>query len=377
MTAPVFAPGVHFETANVRNLLAAHGIETTEAMCLGIGGGIAAGYQYCPSVQNYTGLNFSGVQFVPRVKLMSTNGSWYRDSFSRLGLATEVRESTGKKASLNNLTELLAEGKPVVAWATPLGLAYSVNWTATCGMYTVLIHAIENGEVVFSDHISVRRVPLENMNGARDRVCSLKNRVMALRGGKVSAAQWKSAIADGIRETAGDFAKPRLGTFNLPGLKEGIGLVNGKKNKRAWPVVFPGEKLLLPMRDAYESIELVGGGGLLRPLYAAFLDEAGAMLKNKELRVLADTYRALGTQWTALANFLLPEPFAATKAAMHKLAAGDDSQKDTLNKLAQKKFPMNEAQSAAFLDEVSARMSALYDAESAAAVKLGEAAANL
>ena len=38
-----FIPGAHFETANVWNLLRASGMEISEAMCLGIGGGIAAG----------------------------------------------------------------------------------------------------------------------------------------------------------------------------------------------------------------------------------------------------------------------------------------------------------------------------------------------
>ncbi len=52
--------GIHFETANLRNLMAwsatanpLTGQPFTEAECLGIAGGIAAGYQWCPSLPGH------------------------------------------------------------------------------------------------------------------------------------------------------------------------------------------------------------------------------------------------------------------------------------------------------------------------------------
>jgi hypothetical protein len=372
-TARGFQTGAHFETANVRNLLAANGVDVTEAMCLGIGGGIAAGYQFCPSVSGYAGLDSSGVQFIPRVKLMTTNGAWYRDTFERLGIEMDVRESTGKKAAQGNLAAGLATGGPVVAWTTPLGLALTANWTATCGMYTVLVHGVDGDVATYSDHVSVRTVSVDALHAARERVCSLKNRTMTIRVGKIGASQWKSAVKEGLRETAGDFVKPRLGTFNLPGLKDGIGMVNGRKNKRAWPVVFPGEKILLPWRDAYESIELGTGGGLMRPLYADFLDEAAALLGKKELGGMAEEYRKLGAEWTALAEYLLPKPFAGLKVALRKLAAGDEGQRAKLRELGEARFPYEEAEVATRLDEASSRLADLYEKESAAAGRLAAA----
>jgi hypothetical protein len=371
MTASAwFAPGAHFETVNVRNLLRAAGVEATEAMCLGIGGGIAAGYQFCPSVQGYVALACSGVQLIPRVKMMTTNGAWYRDTFERLGLEMDVRESTGKKAAQKNLLEGLEGGGPVVAWTTPMGLATTVNWTVTCGMYTVLVHAVNGDSVVYSDHVSVREMDLEEFTAARARVCSLKNRTMTVKVNSPGEKQWKSAVLAGLRETAGDFAKPKLGTFNLPGLKEGVGLINGKKNKRAWPVVFPGEKVLLPMRDLYESIELGTGGGLMRPLYAEFLDEAAELLGRDELRGVAETYRRLGAEWTTFAEFLFPDEFAETKTAMRKLAGGDLSQKERLEALLAQPFPWAEAKISAFLDEAAQRLEVLYDGEVTASKEL-------
>ncbi len=351
-----FAPGAHFETANVRNLLAAHGVEASEAMCLGVGGGIAAGYQFCPSVPNYGADLGSGVQMIPRVKLMTTNGAWYVDTFARLGVGTDMREATGKKAAAGNLEAGLATGKPVVAWTTPLGLAMTHNWTATCGMYTVLVHGVAGERVSYSDHISVRTVGLEEFTAARARVCSLKNRTMTVKvKGKLD---WKGAALAGLAETAQDFAKPRLGTFNLPGLKEGVGLVNGRKNKKAWPVVFPGEKVLGPMRDVFESIEGGTGGGLMRPLYAELLDEAAKLTGKKGLGKVAGTYRKLGAAWTEFAEFLLP--FPELRAALRRPGSS----------LPVVRLGWDERETALFLDEVSRRMGGLYEAELAAAAEL-------
>lgn len=367
-----FVPGVHYETANVRNLLRASGIEVSEAMCLGIGGGIAAGYQFCPSVQNYEHLEYSGVQLIPRVKMMTTNGAWYRDTFDRLGLKTDVRETMGKKAAQSNLTAGLDAGKLVVAWTTPTGLAQTVNWTATCGMYTVLVHSIEGDKVTYSDHISVRKMDAAEFAAARERVCSFKNRTMTVSVAKVGEEQWKSAVIAGLRETVGDFHKPRLGTFNLPGLKEGVGLINGK-SKRSWPVVFPGPKVLLAMRDLYESIELDTGGGLMRPLYAKFLDEAAALVGRRELSGVADSYRGLGREWTAFAEFLLPKAFAETKQAMTKLAVGDLTQKAKLQELSRTPFPWDAGKIGVFLEEAAARLGVLYEREVAVSKELAGA----
>jgi hypothetical protein len=364
-----FVAGAHFETANVRNLLLASGVEVSEAMCLGIGGGIAAGYQFCPSVQNYHSLASSGAQFIPRVKLMTTNGAWYRDTFSRLGVAMDVRESTGKKAARENLAAGLAGGKMVVAWTTPLGLALTQNWTATCGMYTVLVREVAGDVVRYSDHVSVREMGLAEFTAARERVCSLKNRTMTVTVGK--KLDWKGAVRAGLQETAGDFVKPRLGTFNLPGLKEGVAVITGK-GKRAWPVLFPGKLVLLPMRDLYESIELGTGGGLMRPLYAAFLEEAAELLGKAELSRVAGLYRELGREWTALADFLLPKPFAETKKAMGRLAAGDTGQVERLQRLREEAFPWDDAEVGLFLAELAGRLGALYEREVAVAGELVE-----
>ena len=88
---------------------------------------------------------------------------------------------------------------------------------------------------------------------------------------------------------------------------------------------------------------------------------------------MAEEYRKLGAEWTAFAEFLLPKPFAGLKAALRKLAAGDDGQRAKLRDLGAGRFPYEEAEVAKRLDEVSSRLADLYEKESAAAGRLAAA----
>jgi hypothetical protein len=126
------------------------------------------------------------------------------------------------------------------------------------------------------------------------------------------------------------------------------------------------------MLDLYESIELGTGGGLMRPLYAAFLEEAAALLGKKELARVAALYRELGREWTAFAEFLLPAAFAETKVAMGRLAAGDSGQVARLQELRKAAFPWDDAQVALFREELAARLGALYAREVSVAQDLVE-----
>jgi hypothetical protein len=372
-----FAPGAHYESANIRNLLRTYGVEVSEARVFGVAGGITAAYQFCPSVPGNESVTGSGINFIGRVKMYSTGGVWYTDFFDRVGVKTDVRETGGVKGAAKNLLEGLQAGRPVVAWTTPMEIAPIKSWTGTCGMYTVVVSEVNEakGTATVHDHAGTAEVSLEKLEWARNRVCSLKNRSLTVAGDvKISEKQWQSAMLSGLRETAGDFVKPRLGSFSLPGLLEGTKMINNATNKRGWLAVFPGSKIFLPMRDAFETIETGStGGSLFRPLYAEFLEDAAGMLGKKDLKALAGEYRKLGEQWTAFAEGMLPDkvkPFAETKKVLRKMEKGDRGGQEKLEQLrvaAMKDFPWDEGKTRAFLDESAEKLKALYDREAATA----------
>jgi len=392
--------GVHFESANLKNLMAWAGAENpltgapfTEAECFGIAGGIAAGYQWCPSIPGSS--CGSGVSVVGRVKLYSTNGAWYRDFFDRLGVKTDVRETGGAKAALANMREPLERGQPVVAWCSPMRIYPLGTWTATCGMYTVVVHGMDEaaGKATIADiAATARTVPLEDLMWSRNRVCSLKNRTLAFARPKpLGAAQVKKAYEAGLRECAADFAKPRLGSFNLPGLEEWTKLIANGKNKRGWLAAFPGGRMYWALSDAFDSIETAGtGGGLMRHLYAEFLDGASAALKRPALAECAAKYRLLAKNWTAFADQLLPDkvkPFARTKQLLRKREAaykgkGEKGMKDVdatgeqlkaLNDSLSQDFPFDEALTAQHLEACGEALRGVFYTEQETAALLGKA----
>jgi hypothetical protein len=396
--------GVHFESANLKNLMRWAGTENpltgkpfTEAQCFGIAGGIAAGYQWCPSVP---GADFgSGVSVIGRVKLYSTNGAWYRDFFDRTGIVTDIRETGGAKAAMANLREPLEKGQPVVAWCSPMKIYPLGTWTSTCGMYSVVVHGIDErtGEAHIGEEAATSRtISLEDLMWARNRVCSLKNRTLTLAKPKtLSLAQAKRAYAAGIRECAADFAKPRLGTFNLPGLEEWTKVIANGKSKRGWLVAFPGGRMYRALRDAFDSIETAGsGGGLMRALYAEFLEDAAAALNRPALAECAAKYHALAKNWTSFADQLLPDdvkPFAKTKkllraresaykskgvAGMKEVEAAG-KQLAALEAKVVREFPWDEALTVQHLEACGAALRGLLYTEQEAAALLGQAAGKL
>jgi hypothetical protein len=392
--------GAHFESANLKNLMAWAGTDNpltgkpfTEGECLGIAGGIAAGYQWCPSVPGYEA--GSGVSVVGRVKLYRTNSAWYRDFFDRLGIKTDVRETGGAKAALANMREPIEAGRPVVVACSPMKISPLGTWITSCGMYSVVVHALDEaaGTVSIGDVAATSRtLPLEDLLWSRNRVCSLKNRTIAFAPPKsLSAAQVKKAYEAGLQECAADFAKPRLGTFNLPGLEEWTKVIANAKSKRGWMVAFPGGKIYWALRDAFDGIETAGtGGGLMRNLYAEFLDSASVALTRPALAECAEKYRGLAKNWTAFADQLLPDkvkPFALTKKLFRKREAaytgkGEKGMKDVEASATQIKalegeviseFPWSDSLTAQHLEACELALRELFYTEQEAAALLGRA----
>ena len=66
---------------------------------------------------------------------------------------------------------------------------------------------------------------------------------------------------------------------------------DNRKNKEGWLSVFKNGLLFNALRDAFLSIQVMyADGGLYRPLYAEFLEEAASVTGNKELTALAGDY---------------------------------------------------------------------------------------
>ena len=413
--------GTHWETAALKNTLAYSGVTSphtgkplSEAVCLGISGGIAAGYSFCPSIPSWESKlgpppsivpadaseeekyirQFrcgSGVSIVSKHHDFSTGSDRYDIPLKRLGCKTTIKESTGPKAAHQHLLDALAAGRPAFLWTAAMKLTW-LGWAGTCGMYSTLCFGIDEGkcEAYMSDRgATAVTLTIDELMFLRNRVCSFKNRLLTFEPPrKLDEKTLKAAVNAGLAACAGDFKKPKLGTFNLPGLLEWSKVIANPKNKKGWPTVYPGGRLYLPLRDAFGSIETAGtGGGLMRSMYADFLDEAAIILNRPALHAAAKTYRALALQWTALAEACLPDaikPFRQTKALLRKRDAifaekGAKGEKDmarvavelsAIETQMREALPLNPNDVKAMLEGLSSQIAALHQAETEASAAL-------
>jgi hypothetical protein len=125
----------------------------------------------------------------------------------------------------------------------------------------------------------------------------------------------------------------------------------------------------------------ITGGGLCRPLFAEFLNEAGAALGDKKLIALAEQYAALGRQWSELAEAALPDDVPLMREAKAAYVRRHELLHDgapveavrvawqhigDLSQQARAQFPLTEEDCAALRAQLQPRVLALYEAEAAA-----------
>lgn len=382
------AGGRHASSAALRNVLAHAGVALSEPMVFGLAGGIGAGYSFCPSVIRHG--NGSGVSIVGRHKAYATGPDWYAGALGRLGLRYRVTETAAPKKARQNLLDELANGRPAVVWCGRSKLPFMPNSTsADLWMHEFVVFEADEAKCVAvgSDRAAVPvTIAFDDLAEARNAVCSHKNRTLTVEPAKpVAAAKLREAVKAALGECARELIAGRMKTFSLPGLALWADRIANVKNaKEGWPLVFKGGLMFDALRDAFDSVETSGtGGGLFRTLYADFLDEAG-------YPALATTYRALGQQWAALADGLLPDrvpAFKKAKAALRKrdaLYASKGQKADakiaaetaTLHALAvdcRKAFPLDAAATLDHLCGLSGQIADLHRAETAAAEALAAA----
>lgn len=381
--------GHHTDTAGLRNILAYYGViashtkETpSEALLLGLGGGIGGGYfvfQYGPNSTFWIG----------------TRGIWYKVSgefqtriLTRLGGKPEIKETHSRAKAAKNLDESLAAGDPVVTWVNEAAQSY-LTATPAYGAYyyyTVVVCGYEPAQGTYE--IDDRAPSAWRMSGAdlaatRASIPSQKNRTLTIRPPK-KLADLKKAIRAGITDCVTDMLKPRMQNFGLPAIGKWAGLVNNPKDKKGWPTAFPaGSSLNHALYNTFHLIETSGtGGGAFRSMYAEFLDEAADVLRLSRLKQVSQQYRELAGMWTELAESALPDrvpEFRTLKAEARRRREliereGPRAESDIKSMTARPRVPaasfLDAADTAALLEQLEQQLRKIHTAEEAAITAL-------
>jgi hypothetical protein len=366
-------------------------------LCFGLAGGIGAGISFCPSVVRYGG--GSGLWIVGRHKAYATGSDWYQDAFDRLGVTTRVTETGGPGKAYQNLLDELSAGRPAVVWASRLRLPFLGCPVQACDLWMhefVVFDVDESAGIAYGSDRSAQPVTirLDDLAAARNGICSHKNRTLTIDPpAAISLPKLRTAVVAGARACASELIRGRMKTYSLPGLEMWAQRVANTKSKEGWPVIYQGHLMYDALRDVFDSIETSGtGGGLYRPLFVDFLEEAAVVTGAPAWAALATTYRELGEQWTELAEVVLSDKvavFKKTKAALRKRCqlfeqkgqkadAQIAAANATLAGLAvdvRKQFPLDAGSIIVHLERLRGLILELHRAEAAAAEALAKTAA--
>jgi hypothetical protein len=297
--------GVYPTTAALRNALAVQGCTMSEAMVLGISGGLGAGYILW---------EFKAHDAPAMVMGFSNRWNYWaertRTTCERLGAAHEEHELSGAKAANQLLKARMETGKPCLAWTDKASLPYQ-HLPATQVGYSINVVGVHgwDGDTVLVDDLAEALIPVtaEDFAQARAPIPSNKRRLLFVDA--PGSVDWAGAVRTGISDHIEHLSRSS-DSFSLPVYAKWAKTLTDTKNKKGWPVVFKNRNgLAATLSSCYEGVMLdMSDGSGLRNLYAAFLEEAAGVLGQPGLMEAAAAYRQAGAAWKVFAETALDHP---------------------------------------------------------------------
>ena len=391
--------GRHYETGTLRDALAWEGVRAphtgepfSEALLLGISGGIAFGY-----------FTFHYQGYPPHLALLSRNTfDPLPTIYERLAIPRDLRQTASADRGAANLLAALEKGHAAIVMADAFSLPWTLlppderNWAMT----PLLVYGLDDDNAWISGPSSQPLViPAATLAEARGRVKKEKFRVTTL--GAPDLSRLESAVRAGLRQCLALYTEgPPRGSknnFGLAALERWAQLLTNTRNKQSWVRYFtPGRDLMMALAGnhtqpgAFGFIELWGFDGMERAAFADFLDEAATILDKPALRDVAASFRCSHAQWRELAQMLLPDEVPALAetrqllqrryalldeqgmAALEEMRHCHARQSELFDELSAE-FPMAEAELVSFRESLAEQVLAIRATEGGALARLSEA----
>jgi hypothetical protein len=392
--------GQHPESAAVANVLAHHGVRLaatgkpmSEALALGAGGGLGAGYilwEFAANGSRVVTLGF-------RERWNYTD--WTAVLLDRLKVPARVERTAGVKGAAAALDRALEAGTPALVLPDWHRIGY---WHVPAhldghGGHQVVAYAAEGGRVHLDDRtLAPLTVERERLDDARARVPSYRNLLVVPRpepGAQISDEVLRAALWAGLAACAAQVGGASE-SFATPAWRKWARLMTDGRNAKGWPRVFADRRGLTDaLLSVWEGVGQAGKtGGHLRGLYADFLREAAPLLDAPGLAAVADAYDEAAGAWSAVAETAFPAGVPAfdrmrdlTAAVGGGITAEGDAAAAEVAAAATELWelraahdaepPLTDAEVADLFRDLSAALSTAYEREVTAAVALGKAIA--
>jgi hypothetical protein len=388
-------PGVHPPTAALTKILRFNGVMNpisdqpySEAMLLGIGGGIDIGY-----------ILFRFPHLTHPMLVLGFRNQWndarvfLSDLTTRLNLFVKFLEFNDQEEAEKALQNTIKHGKQTIIWVDKAHLPYHFLADNLEGLinYQMAVYARdEHLGTLFIDDLSVKPIQIEEKVIASARESLTHNDFLMMvfdRAGNLNANDLREAIIDGIRASAIRLRRP-MKTIGISNLETWAQRLTDRKDRQGWPQVFKDHHdLYYALRTVYESIKLNGTDGFaLRRLYANFLHEAAGALDNPALNAISGQYLQLSNHWSNLAENALPSKipdFDRVKNLLNKKQESFHKQdvqssEDVINDLQvlerkiTSNFPLNNQEVNQLYDRLSSQIKLIAELEINAAQRLGD-----
>ncbi len=380
--------GVYAETAAARNALAYAGVTArhngeplSEAMTLGVSGGVGAAY-FVFEWKGQTPQVYIGAAHRYKTRF----GDIMNRLYERLGVRTLVKRTASPAIAASNVRKALEVGKPAVVHVDMGKLPYYAGKSQYLDHAVVVYGWDETGRLA---HVADRAatpltLSLDDLDGARASVNSLKRRCLTF-DPPADPVDLREAAIDGIRACCDAMLHPPkpVNNFGLNAWRKWAALANHPSNPKGWPTVFPrGPRLYAGLRTAFSFAELVQSNrGALRGLYADFLEEAGRIPRMPDFSLPAALFRKAAAVWGGLADVLLPDsaPLLGQVKTLSRQkdrlflakGAGALPEMEAINRrlfeieaVINRAFPLDERETAALLDRLHGHVAEIYHCDS-------------
>jgi len=310
--------GRHWETGSIHNALALQGVKAphtgkpySEALLLGVSGGIAFGY-----------FTFEYKGYLPHVAMLTRNTfNPLSTTLERLGIAQDIQQTNKVDIAEKNLQNVLDTGLYPLMWVDYFSMPYrgldadKGMW----GMMPVLAVASDGKTVTVADRSTQPlQVSMSDMTKARGRVKEDKYKLMTLNAPQTT--KLAGAVHKGICQAISLFTEmPPKGArdnFGFAAYQKLADMLINKRNKQSWERLFPtGNRMYHALAGspvqpgAYQWVNTywVSSDGADRGLYADFLDEASLILKKPALKEAAEKFLESHRLWLQFGDALLPD----------------------------------------------------------------------
>ena len=279
----------HCESGVTANLLNHFGVDCSEALAFGIGSGLF--FAYAPFIR---------LNFLPLTTFRTAPGNIFKKASKRLGINTRQQRFKNPMAAEQELDRLLASGCPVgaqtgVFWLPYFPPAYRFHFNG----HNLVVTGKEGDEYLISDPIFEQpvRCSAEDLRKARFAKGALapKGRIYYIES-VPEHIDLSQAVAAGIKEVCRAMLSTPVPVAGVRGIRF------LSRRMAGWPTRLGEKRTLQHLGHLVRMQEEIGtGGGGFRFIYAAFLQEAAAVMGNDDLLPLSERCTAIGDAWREFA----------------------------------------------------------------------------